>query len=72
MSNSIGWAPIRKVAAAIAAAILLPAVLAALNAVNITDMDWKAVLTAGGSAALTALIAYLTPFAGNERYSRYE
>ncbi len=72
MSNSIGFKPISKVAAAFAASVLIPAALAGLAALNVADLNWKAVAVAAGSAFVTALTAYLKPFAGNERYQRFE
>ena len=70
--NGIGWKPISKVAAAFAAAVLVPAALAGLAAVNVAEFNLKTVLTAAGSALVVALTAYLKPFAGNERYQRFQ
>ncbi len=70
--SSIGWKPISKVGAAFVAAVLPPTALAALNAINATDIDWKLIGSAAIAGFVTAASAYLKPFAGNERYQRFE
>lgn len=68
----IGYKPISKVTAAIATAVVLPAVLAGLAVLDVANFDWKVVAVAAGSAGVTALTAYLKRFAPNEEYRRYE
>lgn len=67
----MNWSPIRKVAVALGTAVGIPTILAALAATNVADLSLRTILIAGGGAFVTALSAYLTPFATNERYARY-
>jgi hypothetical protein len=68
----MGWKPISKIAVQFVAAVVVPTALAVLNAVDVTNIDWKYIGTIAGSAATTALIGYLKSFSGNEVYIRYQ
>jgi hypothetical protein len=67
----MGWKPIRKVAAGIVTAVLVPAILAGLAVLDVAQVNWAVVAAAAGGTFITALTAYLTPFAGNEQYRRF-
>lgn len=66
----MSWAPIRKVAAGIVTAVLIPAALVVLNGLDVTNLDAKQIATAFATAALPLVVAYLTPFASNEQYTK--
>lgn len=67
----MSWAPIRKVAAGIVTAVLIPAALVVLNAIDVTNLDAKEIATAFATAAIPLVVAYLTPFAANEQYKKF-